>query len=118
MALQCLDTRQPRVSNAAKVPPKQSCMIPRLWRDRIGGKDSMSAAIPSTFAAALAPLLDPAARTTLPHLVEKLATPARLVHELMRRGSLTPFQAKRLIDGDPAELLFANYVLLNQIGEG
>jgi serine/threonine protein kinase len=78
----------------------------------------MSAAIPSTFAAALAPLLDPAARTTLPHLVEKFATPARIVHELLRRGSLTPFQAKRVIDGAPAELLFANYVLLNQIGEG
>jgi eukaryotic-like serine/threonine-protein kinase len=78
----------------------------------------MSAAIPSTFADALAPLLDPAARTTLAELAQRFETPAKLAQELVRRGSLTPYQAKVAVEGQADSLLFANYVILNQIGEG
>jgi eukaryotic-like serine/threonine-protein kinase len=78
----------------------------------------MSAATPSTFADALAPLLDSAARTTLPDLAQRFETPAHLVQELLRRGSLTAYQAKVALDGRADSLLFGNYVILNQIGEG
>jgi serine/threonine protein kinase len=78
----------------------------------------MSTAIPPTFADALAPLLDPAARTTLADLARRFDSPAGLVQELVRRGSLTPFQAKVASEGTVDSLLFGNYVILNQIGEG
>jgi serine/threonine protein kinase len=78
----------------------------------------MTAANPSTFAAALAPLLEPAARRSLPALVERANSPGQLIAELTRRGWLTPYQAKAAADGKADALLFANYVLLNQLGEG
>jgi eukaryotic-like serine/threonine-protein kinase len=78
----------------------------------------MSAAIPSTFADALAPLLDPAARTALADLAQRFETPVQLVQELLRRGWLTAYQAKIALDGKADSLLFANYVILNQVGEG
>ena len=78
----------------------------------------MSTAKPSTFADALAPLLDPAARTALGDLALRFDTPSQLVQELVRRGSLTPYQAKTALAGRAASLLFANYVILNQLGEG
>jgi eukaryotic-like serine/threonine-protein kinase len=78
----------------------------------------MSAAIPSTFADALAPLLDPAARTMLADLAQRFETPAQLVQDLLRRGSLTAYQAKVALEGKVDSLFFSNYILLNQIGEG
>ena len=93
-------------------------MIPQTPGIDSPWKDSMSAANPSTFADALAPLLDPAARTTLADLAQRFDTPAKLAQELVRRGSLTPYQAKVAVEGQADSLLFANYVILNQIGEG
>jgi serine/threonine protein kinase len=78
----------------------------------------MSAAKPSTFADAVVPLLDPAARTRIGNLALRFDTPALLAQELVRRGSLTPYQAKAALEGRAESLLFANYVILNQIGEG
>ena len=78
----------------------------------------MSAAKPSTFADVLAPLVDPAARTTLGDLALRFDALVPLTQELVRRGSLTPYQAKAVVEGHADSLLFANYVILNQIGEG
>ena len=93
-------------------------MIPQTPGVSAPWKDSMSAAIPSTFADALAPLLDEAARTALSDLAQRFETPVQLVQELLRRGWLTAYQAKIALDGKADSLLFANYVILNQVGEG
>src|SRR5262245_26915914 len=44
--------------------------------------------------------------------------PRELAYELIRRGWLTPFQARRLFRGRGPELLFGPYLLLERLGTG
>jgi len=41
-----------------------------------------------------------------------------LASEMIRRGMLTPFQARALIDGKPRGLVLGSYIVLDQLGKG
>src|SRR5262245_1526560 len=58
--------------------------------------------------------LDETARLLQP----QCAGPRELAHELIRRGWLTPYQARRLFRGRGRELLLGPYLLLGRLGEG
>lgn len=66
-----------------------------------------------------AQLLDPADLDELARsLLERNPDPRTLVDEVTRRGWLTPFQVKKLVQGCAHELVIGRYVLLDEIGEG
>src|SRR5262245_39251301 len=82
-------------------------------------------AMPPTAAATLAEalgrcrLLEPAQLDEVRRsLLERHTEPDALAAELLRRGWLTAFQAKRLLEGKGEELLLGSYVLLDRLGEG
>ena len=48
----------------------------------------------------------------------KFADPQSLIQELLRRGWLTAYQAKRLLQGQAAQLVVGPYFILEPLGEG
>lgn len=44
--------------------------------------------------------------------------PRELAKELLRRGWLTPYQANQFLQGNGADLVLSNYLLLERLGEG
>ncbi|HET6575612.1 MAG TPA: serine/threonine-protein kinase, partial [Fimbriiglobus sp.] len=81
----------------------------------------MSAPAADPFLTALrqAKLLDPAELDELAAWADRsLADTQAIVAELLRRGRLTPFQAREVHRGRGAALTLGRYVLLDRIGEG
>lgn len=81
----------------------------------------MSAQANDPFLAALkqANLLDPAELAELAAWADRsLADTQAVVAELLRRGRLTPYQAREVHRGRGAALTVGRYVLLNLVGEG
>lgn len=63
-------------------------------------------------------ILDPAHSQDLDTLVTECGEPEELVTRLLDRGSLTRYQAERLLSGQSKELVLGQYVLLEKLGEG
>lgn len=64
-------------------------------------------------------LLEPDQLEQLRRTLPEFPTQARpFVAELVRRGWLTPFQAKRLLEGLAADLVVGDYIILERVGRG
>lgn len=64
------------------------------------------------------PLLRPPERLELDRLQQGSPDPRDLLHSMVQRGWLTPYQADRLLQGQAAALLLGPYVILDCLGEG
>src|SRR4051794_30259959 len=89
----------------------------RLFPDGIG---FMTTGSPSSLVDALRQfrLLEPEQLVEAARLQSSHPDPKALAGELIRRGSLTPYQANQLLQGHGQELLLGSYVLLEKLGEG
>ena len=63
-------------------------------------------------------LLDSKQLEELSQLQSRFADPIALARELIRRGWLTLYQAKRLLQGQGHKLVLGSYILLELVGEG
>lgn len=63
-------------------------------------------------------LLRPEDACALKALSSHIGSPSELVRVVLKRGWLTPYQARELFAGRGQELLFGGYVVLEQLGEG
>src|SRR5437588_12540578 len=63
-------------------------------------------------------LLDAKQLDELSNLQSRFPEPKTFAIELIRRGWLTEYQARRLLQGRGHELVLGSYILLERLGEG